>query len=119
MASLIDGAGDFRLRSADEALGVLFPQPEQISLDDERASFIAFCAILAKIHSTHRLFARVRLSLRAGPALRTIARLKLDAEQERLLANLEAGFGVRIDLETGDHPRTIDQGGQNDGMPRN
>ena len=44
MASLIDGAGDFRLRSADEALGVLFPQPEQISLDDERASFIAFCA---------------------------------------------------------------------------
>ena len=49
MASLINGAGDFRLRSADEALGVLFPQPEQISLNDERAPFIAFCAILANI----------------------------------------------------------------------
>src|SRR6476620_1083204 len=104
MASLVNISGDFRLPSADEALGVLFLQPEQISLDDELASFIAFCAILANIHSTHRLFVSVRRSLRAGPALKTIARLKLDAEQERLLSNIEAGFGVRIDLETDDHP---------------
>ena len=49
MASPIHLAGDCRLRSADEVLGVLFRQPEQISLDDKRTSFIVFCAALANI----------------------------------------------------------------------
>src|ERR1700722_10252105 len=60
-------------------------------------------------NAADRLLAGVGLSVRAGPAVETVPRLRLDAEQKSLLADIQPRFRIGLDSKAADDARIIDQ----------
>src|SRR6476620_5670087 len=116
VTALLTVARDGHLRSIDELFAPLVGPTKQIALNDEQAALEGFSTALPDVEPTNGALTGLMLSLHAGPTLGAIPRLYLHTEQKRLLPHIQSRLGIRIDSETRQCRRIINQSRQNDGM---
>ena len=68
-------------------------------LDLDGPAIGRLCALLVDKDAADLLLVGARLCLRAGPAILAVARLRLQAEQERLLAQIEPRLRIGLDRQ--------------------
>src|SRR5580692_737038 len=108
LALLTFGEQDGHSGFVNETLDVLLGFAKQVAFDDDRAVVDGLGAAFPDKNAADRLLAGIRPGLRAGPTVETVPRLHLDAEQKRLLADIQPRVRIGLDQKPAD-ARLIDQ----------